>query len=59
MYGKSMDQAEALKEKVADYNTSLEQAMEQGHESGSAKESSKDAAGSAEVVRRRIAEERF
>lgn len=30
MYGKSMDQAEALKEKVADYNASLEQAMEQG-----------------------------
>jgi len=30
MYGKSMDQAEALKEKVADYNASLEQAIDQG-----------------------------
>jgi hypothetical protein len=30
VYGKSMDQAEALKEKVADYNASLEQAIDQG-----------------------------
>ena len=29
-YGKAMDQAEDLKVKVADYNASLEQAMEQG-----------------------------
>lgn len=30
IYGKSMDQAEALKEKVADYNANLEQAIDQG-----------------------------
>ncbi len=30
MYGKSMDQAEALKQKVADYNESIEQTIEQG-----------------------------